>query len=290
MARAGLAIGAVFRNEAPYLAEWLAFHARMGVDAFFLYDNDSTDDWRAAVAASGQAGRTTVLSCPGPQGQVRAYRDCLERFRDAADWIAFVDLDEFLFAPDGRPLPTVLEAYRDRPGVAVNWMVFGTGGHATRPAGLVTQSYVRRGATGVVVPYHAYLKGPGLDPRRSDSYRPMNSHVKSIVRPRVTLRAVTPHHFAYADGRFAVTEDGVPIDGPWSATIGLTRLRINHYWSKSQAELEAKTARGVAWIGQAPSLDFNRSVERLMNAETDTTILPLARGLPGWRPLFGAAA
>jgi|JI10StandDraft_1071094.scaffolds.fasta_scaffold271545_2 hypothetical protein len=290
MARAELAIGAVFKNEAPYLAEWLAFHARMGVERFFLYDNDSTDDWRAAVQASGEGARTTVLACPGPQGQVRAYRDCLERFRDAADWIAFIDLDEFLFAPDGTPLPAVLAGFGDHPAVAVNWMVFGTGGHATRPDGLVTRNYVRRGATGVVVPYQAYLKSPDLDPKRVDSYRPLNSHVKSIVRPARTLRAVTPHHFAYAGGARAVTEAGEPFDGPWSPSVGLSRLRLNHYWSKSSAELAAKTARGVAWFGSAPTLDFNRSVERLMNTETDTAIFPLARGLPGWRPLFGAAA
>lgn len=288
MARADLAIGAVFRDEAPYLAEWLAFHACMGVERFFLYDNGSTDGWRGAVAASGASERVTVLSCPGPEGQVRAYRDCLERFRDAADWIAFIDLDEFLFAPDGRPLPAVLEPYRAHPAVGVNWMVFGTGGHATRPAGLVTRNYVRRGATGVVVPYRPYLRSPELDPRRIESYRPTNSHVKSIVQPRRTLRAVTPHHFAHAGGESAVTENGEPFDGPWSPSISMSRLRINHYWSKSAAELEAKTARGVAWRGLPPTLDFNRSVERLMNSETDTTIFPLARGLPGWQPLFRA--
>ncbi|BBK33061.1 glycosyl transferase family 92 [Stella humosa] len=286
MARHALAICAVFKNEAPYLAEWIAFHTQAGVERFFLYDNDSTDAWRPAIAASGQGARVTVLTCPGPEGQVRAYRDCLRRFRDAADWIAFTDLDEFLFAPDGRRLPDVLEEFGRHPGIGVNWMVFGTGGHQDRPDGLVTRNYIRRGATGVVVPYKAYLRSPGLDPLRADSYRPMNSHVKSIVRPTQVLRAITPHHFAFADGGTMVTENEEPFAEPWSPSVSLSRLRINHYWSKSSAELAIKTARGPAWIGSAPSLEYNQAVERRLNAETDTTIFPMARYLPGWQPLF----
>ena len=40
---------AIFRDEAPYLAEWIAFHRLVGVEHFFLYDNGSTDDPRAVL-------------------------------------------------------------------------------------------------------------------------------------------------------------------------------------------------------------------------------------------------
>ena len=38
-----IAVCAIFKDEAPYLLEWLAFHKMIGVDLFFLYDNDSSD-------------------------------------------------------------------------------------------------------------------------------------------------------------------------------------------------------------------------------------------------------
>ena len=38
-----IAICAIFKDEAPYLLEWLAFHKMIGVDLFFLYDNGSSD-------------------------------------------------------------------------------------------------------------------------------------------------------------------------------------------------------------------------------------------------------
>ena len=34
-------------------------------------------------------------------GQVQAYNDCIERHREDSRWIAFVDIDEFLFSPTG---------------------------------------------------------------------------------------------------------------------------------------------------------------------------------------------
>ena len=276
------AICAIFKNEARYLAEWLEFHALAGCRRFFLYDNDSTDDWRAAVAASGVAGRVAVVDFPGPTRQMAAYRDCLARFGAAARWIAFIDLDEFLFAPGGW-LPERLDEYRDHPAVAVNWVMFGSDGHATRPDGLVTQNYRRRADLRFVLAQSSFLKAPGLDPERSDSYHPMSAHVKAIVQPHLVRRPVTPHHFLYRDDRLAVTERFQPFDGPWSPEVSVDRLRINHYWSRSTEDLVAKVRRGYACVGKGPTLELAQAIERYLNAEVDTSIVPLARRLRGWR-------
>ena len=39
-----LAVVAIFKNEAPYLCEWLGYHLLAGVEHFYLYDNDSSDN------------------------------------------------------------------------------------------------------------------------------------------------------------------------------------------------------------------------------------------------------
>ena len=41
-----IAACAIFKDEAPYLLEWLAFHRMIGVDLFVLYDNGSSRRWR----------------------------------------------------------------------------------------------------------------------------------------------------------------------------------------------------------------------------------------------------
>ncbi|MCC7275929.1 MAG: hypothetical protein IT561_24885, partial [Alphaproteobacteria bacterium] len=169
------------------------------------------------------------------------------------------------------------------PAVAVNWALYGSSGHRERPDGMVTASYTRRGHLGFVVAQPSFLRAPGLDPDRAESYRPMSSHVKSIVQPALTLRPVTPHHFLYRDGRRAVTETGIAFEGPWSPEVSVARLRINHYWSKSLGELERKTSRGYACAGTAPSFVYARAIERCLNAEVDTAIFPIAARMPGWR-------
>ena len=40
-----LAVAAIFKDEAPYLREWLDYHLLAGVEHFYLYNNDSTDDY-----------------------------------------------------------------------------------------------------------------------------------------------------------------------------------------------------------------------------------------------------
>src|SRR3954471_2534916 len=133
-----VAVCAIFRDEARYLAEWVTFHRLQGVERFWLYDNRSQDDWESALAPELAAGVVSVTPWPEHAGQRAAYADCLERHRDEARWIAFIDADEFLFARSGRPLPEVLERFDSHPGVVVNWRIFGSNGHEDAPDGLVT--------------------------------------------------------------------------------------------------------------------------------------------------------
>ena len=38
-----IAIVACVKNESRYIEEWLDYHYRIGVDKFYIYDNDSED-------------------------------------------------------------------------------------------------------------------------------------------------------------------------------------------------------------------------------------------------------
>jgi hypothetical protein len=45
-----LAACAIYLNEAPNLQEWIEFHRLVGVERFYLYNDNSTDDHRAVLA------------------------------------------------------------------------------------------------------------------------------------------------------------------------------------------------------------------------------------------------
>lgn len=123
-----LAVAAIFRDEARYLAEWIAFHRSVGVEHFFLYDNSSRDDSAGVLGRWLAEGVVTVTGWDvpyRPRGQGSAYAHCLGTFGHRARWLAFIDIDEFLFSPEREGLAAVLADYEGHPGVVVNWQVYG---------------------------------------------------------------------------------------------------------------------------------------------------------------------
>lgn len=224
------AVCALFRDEARYLAEWVTFHRLQGVERFYLYDNLSTDDWRSALEPELLAGIVQVVPWPDKPGQKSAFEDCLRRHRTDTRWLAFIDVDEFLFSPGGRPVRELLRGFDRCPGVVVNWRVYGTNGWQTPPDGLVIENYLMR----------------GLDTHST------NIFVKEIAYPRLTVGPVNgPHYFRHRGGVPPVGEDNAVADlwgfrKPPTADI----LRINHYYAKSWEQYERKVARGCGWNGR----------------------------------------
>jgi hypothetical protein len=246
----------MYRNEAEYLAEWIEFHLLVGAERFFLYDNRSEDDHRDVLAPYIDEGIAEVRDWPEqfPGSYHKAFEHCIERHRRDCRWIAFLDIDEFLFSPTGQPLPDVLAGYEDAPGVAVSVVAFGNSGHPTRPPGLVLENYVHRGPD-------------GLRHREGWSF-------KSIVDPaRAESCAHGGHYFVYRDG-FAVDENHEPVTtrGHRANTeMSMSRLRVNHYWSKSDEELLRKFDK---WdeSGHSRPRDVIRTNRRLLNLQEDTAI------------------
>jgi hypothetical protein len=203
-----LSVCAIYKNEARYLAEWIEFHLLAGVEHFFLYDNNSIDDHHDVLAPYVRAGLVTVTDWPRFPPQVPAYDHCLEANRHDWRWMAFIDLDEFLFSPRITPVPEVLRQYEELPGVGALWVVFGTSGYKTPPPGLVLENYTWR----------------RIWPRRPREW-------KSIVDPRRVEHALGAHSFRYTDPAFRA---------PVPTFASFDDLRLNHYLMKSEQELKVK--------------------------------------------------
>jgi len=253
---AGTAICAVFRDEAPYLAEWVEFHRLVGVEHFFLYDDRSRDASREVLARYVSEGLVTLAKCAMPLasgGQGWAYADALRRARGRVRWLAFIDIDEFLFSPEQESLADALADFEQYPGVLVNWQVYGSSGLQSRPDRLVIESFTQRA--------------------RTDWVR--NRRVKSIVDPARAIGSMGPHFFEYSSGELAVTENREPATAvrtsrakrrlnrvlarvpdvhvdPFAIRessirrVSVSRLRINHYAVRSRQEFTEKLARHAA--------------------------------------------
>ncbi len=222
--KAILSICAIMKNEGPYLIEWLEFHKLVGVERFYLYNNNSTDNTLALVSPYIDKQIVVFHDWPLKRGQqIKAYIHCLEQYKTESEWIAFIDLDEFLFPTEKDNLQEILAEFIDYPAVGVNWLNFGPSGHEKKPEGLQIENYIRRSK--------ASYEG--------------NRHIKSIVRPeKVIAPPLNPHEFSYIDGLLAVTENFQEINGFMSETHSVEKLRINHYTTRSKEESRKKMMRG----------------------------------------------
>lgn len=240
-----LSVCACLGYDAPYLLEWLEFHRLVGIERFFLYNNGDRERQAELLAPYVEGGIVVLHDWPTYPPQVPAFKHCLEEHREDSRWIAFIDTDEFLFSPAGETLPEVLIDYEGCPGVAVNWATFGSSGHRTKPPGLVIENYLYR-----------------LNANR-------DRLVKNIVDPSRATDCLITHHFVYRDG-VTVDENHFPVLGPTTTYISDSHLRLNHYFTKSEAEWRAKVARrrpDNAEFREDASIERTASYERLATRE-----------------------
>lgn len=60
-----LSFVAIVKNEAPYIIEWIEFHKLVGVDKFYIYDNESSDNLKELLQPYIKSGIVVYHSSPG---------------------------------------------------------------------------------------------------------------------------------------------------------------------------------------------------------------------------------
>ena len=120
----------IFKNEAPYLKEWLEFYILIGVDHFYLYNNNSTDNFAEVLQPYIRDGRVTLTDWERDYCQVGAYEHCYRSCKDETHWLGFLDTDEFLniSVEEGNDVKKLLKKYEAWPSLFLFWRMFGTSG------------------------------------------------------------------------------------------------------------------------------------------------------------------
>ena len=187
-----VSIVACVKNEASYLLEWIASHRCIGVDHFYIYDNESNDGASRLLSKLSAAGIVSAVFWPSVEGvskQVSAYNDAVKRFGQKSKWLAFIEADEFVVSVErGKSLKSVLLDFDHAGSVSINRRIFGSSYHKIRTPGLVLERFTLSCETDL----------------RS------NRMVKTIAKGR-RIRYVNVHvcHLSSGD---AVTLDGALVD------------------------------------------------------------------------------
>ncbi len=230
-----LAICAIAKNEGPSFDEWIAWHRSQGVEKFYIYDNESTDNTAQILEKYVSEGVVDYIFRPGQKQQLPAYDDCIERHRFDVRWLAFIDLDEFLVpSRKGKNIAEILRDFEEFPVVEANWIVYGSGGAQKKLEGSVMERFKK----------HSHPEDP------------INRHVKSIIDPRRVTCMVGCHEAARLSGQSA-DSTGKPNKRSFQHRDPVHgAFRINHYAVKSYEEFLEKRARGRARTLSQRGLDY----------------------------------
>lgn len=241
-----LCVCAIAKNEGTYFKEWLEFHRLIGVEKFFIYDNESTDSTREILAPYIEAGIVDYTYWPGKKQQLPAYADWLKRHSDDTRWAIFIDLDEFIVPIEFDNVPAFLNTVpNDVSQLLIGWCIFGSAGHETKPEGLVTQNYKWRQKDGLSVYPKSFFR-PGRCWCTEVHYhkvvgRTVDENMNDVYLPILRL---TPH-------------------------VPFKRMRIHHYYCKSWEEYQLRQVRGDVRHGDETIFDRKRFDEFNLNEMYD---------------------
>ena len=247
-----LAIVSISKNEGPYLREWIEYHKLVGVDRFYIYDNESDDNTKEVLEPYIKDGTVVYHFLPNhPITQlvphIEAFNDAIFKYRNKTKWMALIDIDEFIVPVEKNTIIEFLADYEYYPAVVVNWVGFDSNGHDKKPTahgGLLTANYTRV---------------------RKDYNVPFNRYVKSIVNPKLVVKYLSAHDGLYYLNTSAVTENFERTRGMTTKFHSSNKIRINHYKTKSREEYLYKITRNLRAFHAASQFQ-----ESTLNFEDET--------------------
>lgn len=218
------------KNESEYIEEWLEYNYAIGVDKFYIYNNESTD--RSALLKVLQPWIDKKIvdfeDFPGRASQLPIYNDALYRHRFDCKYMGFLDADEFIYIKTEQTLLDFVNEIMNRgeilSGLIMYWRCFGTGGQDKKLPGGVIDRFIHR----------------------SDLEFMANKFTKTIVNPRRIRMVSNPHFARFMTGAICMDEFGNIIDQMSPEDGKLERVQINHYMTKSKEEYIKKRERGRA--------------------------------------------
>ncbi|PIN07029.1 hypothetical protein CDL12_20422 [Handroanthus impetiginosus] len=170
----------MLRNQAQFLPEWIMYHAQIGVQRWFIYDNNSNDDLDHMVDSLVDSNYNVSRHIwPWIKTQEAGFAHCALRARDSCEWVGFIDVDEFFHLPSNLSLSNVLTNHSRSNNIAeirVSCHNFGPSGLKNFPT------------KGVMVGYTCRMAAP--------------ERHKSIVRPEALNSSLINlvHHFHLNSG------------------------------------------------------------------------------------------
>ena len=210
----------ILKDEATYIDNWLLFHLSIGFEHFLLYDNNSSDHIRDALAKYISGGVVTYISWPLRAGQIDAYNHALRLLTQKSEWIAFLDVDEYVVLHRHATIDSFLSSL-DADQILLPWRNFPYSGHQVVPGGSDLENY-----------FWAHKVTPATFVQ-----------VKHLVRANAAIHVTA--HFSFVSTGKTMIADGT-LTAPTHIVSNPTYegAQINHYATRSFFENSERLRKG----------------------------------------------
>lgn len=123
-----VAVCAIAKLENNYIIEWLNYYKNIGFDKVFLYDNnDINTETLNEICGSYDSNFLEIKNVIGQQvPQNRSYLECYKVESKNFDYIAFFDIDEFLYLPNNLTIQQFLSQnkFKDFECIRIPWKLY----------------------------------------------------------------------------------------------------------------------------------------------------------------------
>ena len=228
-----VAVLAIAKNESRYIKEWLNYHRNIGVDKFFIINNDEPNETTMFDMLEKESD-VVQINVPGveelkkvgmQEGAYNAvYQNIIKKENDIK-WLAVIDIDEFLYF-NGKTIKEYLSdsIFNDTDVIHLNWRLYGDNGQIHYEDKPVQERFTKQCPLNVVYNSEEAKKGV-LE----------NMFIKSIIRVSDKPMKICAHTTLVPNG-ITRRSDGTVSISPWCEKLSTDENYVKHYNTKSLEE------------------------------------------------------
>lgn len=228
-----VAIMAIAKNESRYIKEWLDYHRNLGIDRFYIINNDDPDENtmydmlkdESDVVQFNVPGAEELKKVGKQEGVYNSlYQNVIKKAEDVK-WLAIIDIDEFLYF-NGKSIKEFLSdsIFNDTDVIHLNWRLYGDNGQIHYEDKPVQERFPNQCPLNVVYNSEEAKKGV-LE----------NMFIKSIIRVSDKPTRIFIHTTMVQNG-ITRRGDGTVSISPWCEPLSDDNNYVKHYNTKSLEE------------------------------------------------------
>ena len=222
----------VAKQETLYIREFTDYYLKIGFNKIFLYDNNDLngENFDKILNEEIKEGFIKIIDYRGIyKPQRKAYNDCYKNNKKSYDWIAFYDVDEFLYIKNY----TNIQQFLSLPkfdlcsSILINWRYYGDNNNI-------------------------YYNNNPIQERFTEAFQFQENKIynkyfyvasKSIIRGGLNISwELFPH---FLKNSTICDQNGTIIVNPFKIHPDYTSVYIKHFATKSTQEYIVKLIKGT---------------------------------------------